>query len=88
MNNKKRFIQEKVSRNFQKSSLIGLLSRTRPENLTVTFLHQDDSKRTLTINEPFFYNDNNERLKPYEIIKKINTLSHDFNAKSYKVTKI
>jgi len=81
-----------VTRNVKESShdksLSKLLAKSNPEDLNVSFIHHDGSSRQLSINPTFVLSEKGRRLNPFEIIKKLNTLKHDFKAKSYKVVNL
>lgn len=54
-------------------------------DIVITFENHDGSKRVLNANEEFFKKEIGGNLRISEIIQKINTLKHDFNAKSYQI---
>lgn len=77
-----------VKTNKKNNILTNLIQNNKAEDLTISFSHYDGSKRTLNINKSFFYDENDKKLKTFEIIKKFNTLKHDLNAYKFTLKKI
>lgn len=85
---KSKFATRNVATNNNNAKLLKLIARSRPEDLHIAFEHYDGSSRQLNMNKTFVLDEKGKKLRPLEILKKLNTLKHDFGAKSMTLTNL
>lgn len=83
---------KKIKRTKSKSSnleFINSIPSMRDEeldSLAITFVNENKSRQIVKCNKSFFTSEKGKRLTATQIIKKINTIQHDYCAKYYVIS--